>query len=35
VVVNSCHSNEQKYYYSRYGSAANGAESSSSPVAKN
>jgi capsular exopolysaccharide synthesis family protein len=35
VVVNSCQSNEQKYYYSRYGSAANGAESSSSPVAKN
>jgi capsular exopolysaccharide synthesis family protein len=34
VVVNSCHSNEQKYYYSRYGSAANGAESSS-PVAEN
>jgi capsular exopolysaccharide synthesis family protein len=35
VVINSCQSNEQKYYYSRYGSAANGAESSSSPVAKN
>jgi len=34
VVVNSCNSNEQKYYYSRYGSAANGAESSS-PVAEN
>lgn len=33
VVVNSCNSNEQKYYYSRYGSAANGAESSS-PVAE-
>jgi capsular exopolysaccharide synthesis family protein len=29
VVVNSCNSNEQKYYYSRYGPAANGAESSS------
>src|ERR1035437_4177649 len=35
VVVNSCHSNEQKYYYSRYGPAANGAESYSSPGAKN
>jgi capsular exopolysaccharide synthesis family protein len=35
VVVNSCHSNEQKYYYSRYGPAANGAELSSSPAAKN
>jgi hypothetical protein len=34
-VVNSCNSNEQKYYYLRYGPAANGAESSSSPVAKN
>jgi len=33
VVVNSCNSNEQKYYYSRYGSAANGAESS--PIAEN
>jgi protein-tyrosine kinase len=28
VVVNSCHSNEQKYYYSRYGPAVTGAESS-------
>ncbi len=28
VVVNSCNSNEQKYYYSRYGPAANGGESS-------
>ena len=28
VVVNSCSSNEQKYYYARYGSAANDAESS-------
>lgn len=27
VVVNSCDSNEQKYYYARYGSAANGDES--------
>jgi capsular exopolysaccharide synthesis family protein len=35
VVVNSCQSNEQKYYYSRYSSAANGVESSSSPVAEN
>jgi capsular exopolysaccharide synthesis family protein len=34
VVVNSCNSNEQKYYYSRYGPAASGAESSS-PVAEN
>jgi capsular exopolysaccharide synthesis family protein len=34
VVVNSCSSNEQKYYYARYGPAANGAESSS-PVAEN
>ncbi len=34
VVVNSCHSNEQKYYYARYGTAANG-EESSSPVAEN
>jgi capsular exopolysaccharide synthesis family protein len=34
VVVNSSNSNEQKYYYSRYGSAANGAESSS-PAAEN
>jgi capsular exopolysaccharide synthesis family protein len=33
VVVNSCHSNEQKYYYSRYGPAANG-EESSSPAAE-
>jgi capsular exopolysaccharide synthesis family protein len=28
VVVNSCNSNEQKYYYSRYGPAAKEAESS-------
>jgi capsular exopolysaccharide synthesis family protein len=28
VVVNSCSSNEQKYYYARYNSAANGEESS-------
>src|SRR5260370_27927140 len=35
VLVNSCQSNEQKYYYSRYGPSANGAELSSSPVAKN
>ncbi len=34
VVVNSCSSNEQKYYYARYGPAANDAESSS-PVAEN
>jgi capsular exopolysaccharide synthesis family protein len=27
VVVNSCTSNDQKYYYSRYGAAATGAES--------
>jgi capsular exopolysaccharide synthesis family protein len=33
VVVNSCSSNEQKYYYSRYGSAAN-PEESSPPAAK-
>lgn len=33
VVVNSCNSSEQKYYYSRYGPAANSAESS--PVAEN
>jgi Mrp family chromosome partitioning ATPase len=30
VVVNSCSSNDQKYYYARYGTAANGGESSSS-----
>jgi len=29
VVVNSCSSNEQKYYYARYGTAANDEESSS------
>src|SRR5208337_3091782 len=29
VVVNSCSSNEQKYYYARYGPAANDEESSS------
>jgi capsular exopolysaccharide synthesis family protein len=34
VVVNSCSSNEQKYYYARYGSAANDGESSS-PAAEN
>jgi capsular exopolysaccharide synthesis family protein len=34
VVVNSCSSNEQKYYYARYGSAAND-EGSSSPAAEN
>jgi capsular exopolysaccharide synthesis family protein len=34
VVVNSCDSNEQKYYYSRYGPAANG-EESSSPTPEN
>jgi len=34
VVVNSCSSNEQKYYYARYGTAANEKESSS-PVAEN
>ncbi len=34
VVVNSCNSSEQKYYYSRYGPAASDAESSS-PVAEN
>ena len=34
VVVNSCSSNEQKYYYSRYASAANGA-GSSAPSAEN
>jgi capsular exopolysaccharide synthesis family protein len=34
VIVNSCNSNEQKYYYSRYGQVANGAESSS-PAAEN
>jgi capsular exopolysaccharide synthesis family protein len=32
VVVNSCNSNEQKYYYSRYGPAANGGETSSPPA---
>ena len=34
VVVNSCNRNEQKYYYSRYGPAATGAESIS-PAAEN
>jgi capsular exopolysaccharide synthesis family protein len=34
VVVNSCSSNEQKYYYARYSSAANG-EEFSSPAAEN
>jgi capsular exopolysaccharide synthesis family protein len=34
VIVNSCDSNEQKYYYARYGSAANGDESSL-PAAEN
>jgi hypothetical protein len=28
VIVNSCDSNEQKYYYSRYGPAANAEEPS-------
>jgi capsular exopolysaccharide synthesis family protein len=30
VVVNSCSSNDQKYYYSRYGGVASGAEESAS-----
>ena len=34
LVVNSCSSNEHKYYYSRYDPAAN-AEESSAPAAKN
>ncbi len=34
VVVNSCSSNEQKYYYSRYSVAATNAEGSSSPAAE-
>ena len=34
VVVNSCNSNEQKYYYSRYGTTPNG-EESTSPKAGN
>ncbi len=34
VVVNSCSSNEQKYYYARYGAAPND-EKASSPVAEN
>jgi len=34
VVVNSCSRNEQKYYYARYGPAAND-EESSSPAAEN
>ena len=34
VVVNSCSSNDQKYYYSRYGSAAAKAEGSSPPAAE-
>ena len=34
VIVNSCSSNEQKYYYARYSSAANG-EEFSSPAAEN
>jgi len=33
LVVNSCSSNDQKYYYERYSSAANG-EESSSPAAE-
>jgi capsular exopolysaccharide synthesis family protein len=33
VVVNSCSSNEQKYYYSRYASATVNGEESSSPAA--
>jgi len=35
VIVNSCESNEQKYYYSRYGPAVATEEESSSPVAEN
>jgi capsular exopolysaccharide synthesis family protein len=34
VVVNSCSSNEQKYYYSRYSSAAVNTEESPSPAAE-
>jgi capsular exopolysaccharide synthesis family protein len=34
VVVNSCNSNEQKYYYSRYSSAAVSPEESPSPAAE-
>jgi capsular exopolysaccharide synthesis family protein len=34
VIVNSCSSNEQQYYYARYSSAANG-EEFSSPAAEN
>jgi hypothetical protein len=34
VVVNSCSSNDQKYYYSRYGSAAVNPEESPSPAAE-
>jgi Mrp family chromosome partitioning ATPase len=34
VIVNSCSSNEQKYYYARYSSAAMG-EEFSSPAAEN
>jgi capsular exopolysaccharide synthesis family protein len=34
VIVNSCSSNEQKYYYARYSSAASG-EEFSSPAAEN
>jgi capsular exopolysaccharide synthesis family protein len=34
VVVNSCSSNEQKYYYSRYSSAAVSTEESPSPTAE-
>ncbi len=32
VVVNSCNSNEQKYYYARYHSAANAEDSPSPPI---
>jgi capsular exopolysaccharide synthesis family protein len=32
VVVNSCRSNEQKYYYARYSSAAGNGEKSSTPA---
>jgi len=34
VIVNSCSSNEQKYYYSRYGPAAANSEEASPPAAK-
>jgi capsular exopolysaccharide synthesis family protein len=34
VIVNSCSSNEQKYYYSRYGPAAANSEEASPPAAE-